>query len=77
MIANKKIAAKVSEKVLEASGLLNDALIIVHDECPDDELSVLRRAIGKVLGELLFSVMNPLYQCHPDIKPKEIDSLPE
>lgn len=69
MITNKHVAARVSERILEANRLLNEAISIVHDNCSTEEWSTFRSSMGNVLGQLLFEVVNPLYRAHPDLKP--------
>jgi hypothetical protein len=32
----------------------------------------LPKGVGKIMGEMLFEVMNPLYKKHPDLKPEEL-----
>lgn len=40
--------------------------------CSSDEFSSYKLAAGKVLGEILLEVMNPIYEMHPDITPDEL-----
>jgi len=72
MISEEKIAVQVSDRVLEASRLLNEALFLVKGSCPEAEFLVCRTAIGQVLGELLLSVLNPIYRSHPQIMPEDL-----
>jgi hypothetical protein len=73
MIANEQVAADVGTRTLEASRLLNEALLIVHNKCPEAEFLALRFVIGGVLGEMLLSVLNPLYRQHPGLKPEGLE----
>jgi hypothetical protein len=72
MIRNEAIARELSEALLDCSRRLHDTVRLVEVSCDADELKVYRLAIGKVLGEMLFEVMNPLYREHPSIKPQEL-----
>lgn len=73
MISEKKIASIVSERILEASRSLDEAVAVVHAHCPPAESSAFRLAMGHILADLLLNVLNPLYREHPDIRPKELD----
>lgn len=73
MITNQQVAGQVSQRVLEVNRLLNDALLVVSEKCPEEEASAFRLAIGQVLGELLLAVINPLYRQHPALKPDGLD----
>ncbi len=39
--------------------------------CDEDEFKVYREAVGLIMGEMLIKIMNPLYEKHPEIKPKD------
>ena len=69
MIENKHAAIKINEKILKISEILNEIILIAEEECQHEEFLNLRNATGKVLGEILFEILNPLYKDHPDIKP--------
>jgi hypothetical protein len=70
MITDKQTASEIGNRVLEVNRLLNEAVSIAHARCPTAEFSAFRLAVGQVLGELLLTIVNPLYQEHPDIKPE-------
>ena len=69
MIGNDDVAKVVSDLMLEYSEKLNDSIILVMKNCPEDEFKRYRLAAAKVLGEMLLEVMNPLYARHPELKP--------
>lgn len=69
MIGNDDVAKVVSDLMLEYSEKLNDSIILVMENCPEDEFKRYRLAAAKVLGEMLLEVMNPLYVRHPELKP--------
>jgi hypothetical protein len=48
---------------------LDKSVALVRDECSAEELKIYRRAVGKVLGEMLLEIMQPLYAKHPSLKP--------
>lgn len=74
MINDDEVARQLSETALEVGRLLNDVLFAAQEKCPEAELLALRRAVGQVLGELLLSVLNPLYRAHPELRPEGFDT---
>jgi hypothetical protein len=69
MIADKQLAADISERVLRVNDLLNEMANLVQKNGEESELRPFCFAIAKVSGELLLEVANPLYRAHPDLKP--------
>ena len=69
MIADQQLAADVAERVLEVNRLLNEAAALVQSRGTIEEAAAFRLVTGRVLGELLLDVVNPLYQQHPGLKP--------
>ncbi|GAB3787876.1 hypothetical protein [Dyella agri] len=69
MIGNDDVAKAVSGLMIEYSEKLNDSIVLVMENCPEDEFKRYRLAAAKVLGEMLLEVMNPLYARHPELKP--------
>jgi len=72
MIKNKDVAEKISLLMLEFGSRIDESLSVVKQQCGDEEFANYRKAVGKVIGEMLISVMNPIYKEHPDLKPKEL-----
>ena len=73
MISNAAVAQQISDLMVEFGGRLNDSLLAVQEKCPTEEFQVYRRAVAKIMGEMLLEIMNPLYAEHPSIKPPELD----
>lgn len=69
----KETAKRISDKLLEASKLMDDATSIAREEATPEEFLIVRDAVGVAMGELLLEVLNRLYNDHPDIKPKGLD----
>jgi hypothetical protein len=69
MIQNEVIAREISELMVEYGRRLNESVARVQQHCSNDELKVYRIAVGKVMGEMLLEIMNPLYAEHPNLKP--------
>ena len=72
MIKNKKIAKEISNLMLSIGAKLDGSVALVKYECDEEDLKKYRKAVGKVLGEMLLEVMNPIYEDHPDIKPPKL-----
>jgi hypothetical protein len=69
MITDALTARQISELMIEFSGRLDSSLIAVRESCSPEEFKTYRRAVGKILGEMLLEVMNPLYKQHPSLEP--------
>jgi hypothetical protein len=68
------VAAKqVSELMLHIGKQLDGSLHVIQSMCTPDEFKAYRQCIGKIMGEILLSVLNPLYAEHPALKPEELD----
>lgn len=72
MIRDKAVASEVNKLMLEYSGKLDASLQVVKDRCSTEEFVAYRTVVGKLLGEMLVEVMNPIYVQHPDLKPPEL-----
>ena len=70
MINDKDIALKISTLMVEIGANINDSISMVKNECSEFEFEAYKKAAGKVMGEMLLEIMNPIYKEHPDIKPK-------
>ncbi len=73
MIKDVEVARDISNLMVEFGARLNDSLFPVMEKCSPEEFQAYRRAVGKIMGEMVLEVMNPLYKQHPSIKPKEMD----
>ena len=54
---------------LDAGRLLDSALAAIQHTESDDEFKHQRRAVGEVLGAILFEILNPIIDEHPDLTP--------
>jgi hypothetical protein len=70
MIKNKDVAEKISLLMLDVGSRIDESISMVKEQCSDIEFDMYRKAAGKVMGEMLISIMNPIYKEHPDLKPK-------
>lgn len=72
MIEKKDVAMEVSRLMLDLGARLDASVVLVKERCSAAEFEAYREAIGKIMAGVLFDVMNPLYQKHPDLKPNEL-----
>lgn len=69
MIADTITAKHVSELMLDISARLDESVAMVNKTCSPEEDATYRRAVGRILGDILLEVLNPLYAKHPALKP--------
>jgi hypothetical protein len=72
MIKDKEVAARVSQLMLEFGAKLDESVALAKLRCSEAEFKAYRAIVGRLMGEMLLEVMNPLYAEHPDLKPKEL-----
>lgn len=69
MIRDEAMAARVSEMMLEVGARLNESVRVVREMCSEQEFNAYRRSVGRIMGEMLLGVLNPLYEEHPMLRP--------
>ncbi|EAM1840985.1 hypothetical protein JE299_001849 [Salmonella enterica] len=70
MVNDKDTAILISNLMLRFGKELDESVAVVQSRCDEDEFNVYREAVGLIMGEMLIKIMNPLYEKHPEIKPK-------
>lgn len=70
MIKSEKVAGEISALMFELNAKLNASIIMVQENCDEEDFKLYRRAAGRVMGALLMDVLNPLYVDHPSLKPE-------
>ena len=73
MIADAESAGRVSELMLDISARPEQSLFPVRERRSAEEFESYRRAVGRIMGEILLEVLNPLYRKHPALKLPELD----
>ena len=58
--------------MIEFGAQLNESVALAKERCSEAEFKAYRTVVGRLMGEMLLEVMNPLYVEHPDLKPKEL-----
>lgn len=72
MIQQKSVAAEISQLMIDYGAKLDASVTLVKAQCSNEEFGAYRKAVGKVMADMLFEIMNPLYEKHPDLKPVEL-----
>ncbi|EIY6457263.1 hypothetical protein V3I79_002639 [Salmonella enterica] len=70
MVNDKDTAISISDLMLRFGKELDESVAVVQSRSDEDEFNVYREAVGFIMGEMLIKIMNPLYEKHPEIKPK-------
>jgi hypothetical protein len=65
----KEVWQKLLELTLRQSGELDSFLATVQQSVSEQEFSELKVAVGKVMGEHYFSVIEPVCTQFPELKP--------
>jgi hypothetical protein len=59
---DKQIATELVAVMRECSDKLNGSVQRVKDTCTEEEFLEYRRTIGKIMGEMYFDVMRPIFE---------------
>jgi hypothetical protein len=70
MISDLDVARRVSVLMLEIGAKLDASIADVQASCLLPECERYRREVGQIMGHMLLDIMTPLYDQHPEIKPK-------
>ncbi len=65
----KETAVKVLDLAREASAKINESINVVQDNESSDAFERYRTVAGQALGELYFSIIEPILTQHPDLTP--------
>lgn len=73
-IENVNYAKKIQDCALMVSAELNNSLLQMQLVLSDREFLEYRNAVGKILGEILLEILNPIHQAHPQLTPNEMQN---
>jgi len=73
MISNDEIAKQVSDLMQDIFLRIDKSVAAVREACPPEEAEAYIRATARVVGPIVMDVMEPLYERHPILKPKNWD----
>jgi hypothetical protein len=66
-------AAKIVMELVTRRAAEQDALLIeIQSLCTEDEFNEYRHMIGKLMGAMLFEIINPIIAKYPELKPSEL-----
>jgi hypothetical protein len=69
MISDAIVAGQISKLMLDITRKLDESVAAVQETCSLEEFTVYRTAVGRILGDVLLEVLNPLYSRHPTLRP--------
>lgn len=67
---DKQISAELVALMRECSDKLNVSVQKVKDTCTEEEFLEYRKTIGKIMGDMYFDVMRPIFEEYPDLEPE-------
>jgi hypothetical protein len=74
MIENAELAADVSRTLQTTFEALGDSIVSVNAGCDEAEASLYREKIGDIFYIIVFGILEPLYEKHPQLKPPDWDA---
>jgi hypothetical protein len=73
MFTNSTLAEKIQKQLLDVSHLLETSILEVEKSCNAEEATAYKRAVGKIVTQILFDLVEPIYESNPSIKPEGWD----
>ncbi|MEG6507359.1 hypothetical protein V6C03_00050 [Methyloligella sp. 2.7D] len=70
---SKENAKKILDLALKQGAEQDAMLEELKTNCSDEEFEEYRGMASRILGSLLFEIINPIVKKYPDLKPKEMD----
>jgi hypothetical protein len=71
MIADRASATILFNAAYGAYNGVFSALQRISDELPPEELAAVKQAVGKVMGEILMELTEPILERHPELLPDD------
>lgn len=68
----REVAEKAVTALLDAAGKMNDTLLLIQQECTEEEFLAYRKGTGHAMGYLYAEVIDPILKEHPDLTPEAI-----
>jgi hypothetical protein len=76
MIENRDVAVEVARRLYVMSESINETILYVRENCPEEEFKEFCRSMERLLDRLYVIGLEPLYEDHPDIAPPEVGFKP-
>lgn len=71
MVSDPDVAKQISELMIEIERRVAKSLTIVNERCSPEEYKAYKKATGKVVSSIVFDIIEPLYEKHPELKPPD------
>lgn len=71
MVEDKDLAASINQKLRSCYQILEESILEVNKQCNEEQAKAYRQKIGSIFSILVFDLMEPLYQAHPELKPPD------
>jgi hypothetical protein len=71
MFEDKNLAASVDNKLRSCYQLLEESIWEVNKQCNEEQAKAYRQKIGGIFSIIVFELMGPLYEAHPELKPPD------
>ena len=75
MIENPEVAKQISGLMTEMFTRLSDSCDSVKRQCSEQEYKACSRSTARIAGAIVMDVMEPLYEKHPHLKPRNWDEI--
>jgi hypothetical protein len=69
---DKETASHALNVAVDCGAKLNDLVRFLQDHSEAEEYKVYRLGIGRVMGELLRQLINPIVEEHEDLRPPQL-----
>ena len=73
MIDNPSVAKHISDLMLDMFTRLSESCEAVKQQCSGQEYKAYMKVTGRIAGSIVMDVMEPLYEKHPQLKPRNWD----
>ena len=73
MISDENVAKQINDLMLDIFQRVDASCELVKQACPLDEAAAYTKAAGRVVGPIVFDVLESLYDKHPQLKPANWD----
>ncbi len=70
---NYKIAKITLDKMISINKEMDELLIVIKDNSDSNDFKHYQKVFGKVMGDILVDVVNPIIKKYPALKPIELD----
>jgi hypothetical protein len=69
MIEDKEVANNINGKLRSCYHLLEESICEVNERCGEEQAKAYRQKVGDIFSIIVFGLLEPLYEAHPELKP--------